>query len=181
MGHSMGGGICLLFSSLFPSGIDGVIASAPMIECGSFTAPNGAEMMLMRSFIPSALPNLVIPTKIDINNISRDPEQMRLYHEDKLVHGWGCVGLLTEVVVSCGELLTKHNATFNHPLLVTHGALDTLTSPVASKKFVDSVPSIDKQHVLFPGFVHELHNEPLQDRLKVYETYTSWILKRSSN
>jgi alpha-beta hydrolase superfamily lysophospholipase len=169
----------LLFSSLFPEGLSGVLASAPMIEAGSFTKPNSAELMLMRSFVPSTLPNLVIPTKIDINNISRDPEQMKMYNEDELIHGWGCVGLLTEVVISCGELLTKHYQSFSHPLLITHGALDTLTCPEASKKFVDTCRSTDKKHILFPGYVHELHNEPLDDRKKVYETYQSWILERS--
>jgi acylglycerol lipase len=90
MGHSMGGGLCLQFATRQPQGvIAGVIASAPMIRPGTFTAPMAIEEWAMKNLgRREFLRNVVLPTKIDINNISRDPEQMRIYKEDKLNHGW---------------------------------------------------------------------------------------------
>jgi acylglycerol lipase len=86
--------------------------------------------------------------------------------------------MLTDIFQKSAELLDVHAKNFYHPLLVTHGSLDTLTCPKASKEFVDKVPSIDKIHVLYDKYVHELHNEPLEDREKVYEEYTNWITAR---
>ena len=86
--------------------------------------------------------------------------------------------LLTEIFQKGGELLDVHVKKFYHPLLITHGSMDTLTCPQASKEFVDKAPSADKIHVVYEKFVHELHNEPLEDREKVYAQYTSWIKAR---
>lgn len=69
MGHSMGGGIALLFASLYPQEISGgVIASAPMIRSGTFTAPNAVEKLMLK-YLPSRLPNLTIPTKVFIHRV----------------------------------------------------------------------------------------------------------------
>ena len=60
-----------------------------MIRPGSFTAPIAVEQWAMknlggREFMRS----VVLPTKIDIKNISRDPAIMELYKEDPFNHGW---------------------------------------------------------------------------------------------
>jgi alpha-beta hydrolase superfamily lysophospholipase len=44
--------------------------------------------------------------------------------------------------------------------------------------FIERVVSIDKTYQEWTGFVHELHNEPSEDRLKVITSYVDWIRMR---
>jgi acylglycerol lipase len=93
MGHSMGGGIALLFAHKHPQGLAGVIASAPLINPGKSTKPSPIEYFLLGHVLPRIIPTFVIPNKVDVTNISRDPEEIKKYQQDPLVHSWAAVGL----------------------------------------------------------------------------------------
>ena len=173
-----GGFLCLKFASLYPEGFAGVIASAPLVKTGSFTSPNPAEYLALH-LAPALLPNFIFTGKIELANISRDPKEVQKYKNDPLIHPWASFTLLQDLSFKSKDLLTKHASTFKLPLLVCHGTKDSLTCPKASKEFVQKSPSRDKTYQEWINFVHELHNEPQQDRQKVIATYIEWIQKRS--
>ena len=60
------------------------------------------------------------------------------------------------------------------PLLIMHGDADRLAAPEGSRALYDAVMSEDKTLKLYPGFYHELYNEPeagpLEDTLGVVGT-----------
>jgi alpha-beta hydrolase superfamily lysophospholipase len=55
-------------------------------------------------------------------------------------------------------------AEFRAPLLVLAAGADTIADPAASRRFVETVQSKDKQFVLYPGFRHEIFNEVERER-----------------
>jgi acylglycerol lipase len=124
-------------------------------------------------------PNFIFTGKIELANISRDKKEVEKYKKDPLVHPWASFTLLQDLTFKAADLLSKqHTAKFNLPILIAHGTKDSLTCPKASKMFIERVVSIDKTYQEWTGFVHELHNEPSEDRLKVITSYVDWIRVR---
>ncbi|KAJ3267975.1 hypothetical protein HDV01_003622 [Terramyces sp. JEL0728] len=177
MGHSMGGGLVLRFASVHPDGLAGVVASAPCVAPGATAVPNAVEKLALK-YVPKALPNLVIPNKLDISTLSRDQAEVKKYADDPLVHSQAGVTLLSDILGTCDYLLGTGAQKFSTPVLITHGSDDKLTDPVASKKFFDLAAAQDKTYKPFEGFYHELHNEPAADRKIVFDEYVQWISKR---
>ena len=150
---------------------------APLVKTGSFTSPNPAEFLALK-IAPALLPNFIFTGKIELSNISRDQKERAKYQTDPLIHPWASFTLLQDLSFKSLKLLPQA-AKLKLPLLVAHGTKDTLTCPKASKKFVENSLSKDKTYQEWSGFVHELHNEPLEDRVKVIASYVEWIQKRS--
>jgi acylglycerol lipase len=93
MGHSMGGGVALLFAHKYPQGFAGVIASAPLIKPAPATQPSYVERMVLGHVLANIIPTFVIPNKVDSKHISRDPKVIEDYLNDPLNHGWASIGL----------------------------------------------------------------------------------------
>jgi alpha-beta hydrolase superfamily lysophospholipase len=68
--------------------------------------------------------------------------------------------------------LRDYRAELPIPTLLYHGTDDRLTSHPASKAFAAQV-SGPITFVEFPGFYHEIHNEPEQEQL--FEQIHSWL------
>lgn len=81
MGHSLGGLICIRRLQVFRGIYAGSILSAPWLA----TALPGWLRKLGR-FLGIALPNVPLPAGIDPGRLSRDPEMIRAWRQDPLVH-----------------------------------------------------------------------------------------------
>ncbi|KAI8892598.1 Alpha/Beta hydrolase protein [Globomyces pollinis-pini] len=179
MGHSMGGGLTLLYAAQNPNEFTGVIASAPLISPGHKATPSSVEKIAL-SVIPQLLPSFVIPNALDLTTLTRDPIELKKYIEDPLVHSWVSAQLVSDLCFEFPKLLTLSLIqTFKMPIYLTHGTADGLTCPKASKKFMELIPSSDKTFKEFPGYYHELHNEPINDRKVIVDGYIGWILEHS--
>jgi acylglycerol lipase len=178
MGHSMGGGLALLFASLHPDAIDGVIASAPLVQPGDGSKPTTIEKFLLK-ILPKYLPTFTLPNVMNLDNLTRDKEEVQKFKDDKLIHDKLCLQLAADLLQMGKDLIETHSHSFQKPVLMTHGTADVLTCPVASKEFYDAIPSQNKQYESLDGYYHELHNEPLEDRQKVYDLYSSWLIQNS--
>ena len=86
--------------------------------------------------------------------------------------------MLSQLIFRGEELLQEGVKKFVLPVLLTHGSIDTLTDPNATKEFFQKCPSEDKQLQIFEGYYHETLNEPAEYRKPVYELYSSWLTKR---
>jgi acylglycerol lipase len=93
MGQSMGGGLSLLYAHKYPQGLAGVIACSPLIHPGSFTMPSSIEYFALGKVFRWIIPTFCLPGKLDINNLSRDTNEVQKYKNDPLIHPWGSVGL----------------------------------------------------------------------------------------
>ena len=88
MGQSMGGGLALKYASTHPPGLTGVIGCSPLVSTGSKTTPSLVEYWAVRS-LSNVLKTFVMNNPVDPKELSRDPQVVKDYSEDPLVHTYG--------------------------------------------------------------------------------------------
>ena len=171
MGHSMGGLIVLNYILSNPDeDIKAIIASAPLLA-----QPAISPVLVMISKIFSKIrPGFSIDTKLDVNSISRDPDVIKIYQEDPLVHSIASARFGTELTAAI-EWTQAHAKDFNKPLLIYHGASDQLVPPAGSQTFFENVQIREKELHMYPGGFHEPHNDI--DHKTVLQDIENWCKK----
>jgi acylglycerol lipase len=168
LGHSMGGGISIAFAIEHQETIAGLLLSGPV-------AVNEAASPATRAMarLTSALAPKLGVYSVDPEGVSRDPEVVRAYVEDPMVHH----GKLPARTVS--ELVDRVNRfpgelpKLRLPLLAMHGGEDELV-PLAASRLVDELAgSEDKTLKIYEGLHHEILNEPEQDQ--VIADIAAWL------
>lgn len=154
LGHSLGGLIALEYVLRYPDGLKGVIASGPLL-----LQPGLSPVVIATAKILSRIaPSLAIKTGLDASTISRDPEVVKAYQTDPLVHSFGTPRLSTEI--SAAQNWTNaHAGDLKIPLLMIVGSEDKLVPPEAGRKFFNAVTLADKQKLDYEGAYHETHND----------------------
>lgn len=168
-GHSMGGGIVLNYLIRHPkNGLKGAIVTGPLI----LPAFQPSRIIvglgkLMRGIFPGFVQN----NQVDANKISRDPQVVKTYQQDPLVHDR--ISAETGVtMLEWGKYILENGKEISIPLLAMHGSADQLTSPKATQDFVRQAKG-NITLKIWDGLWHEIHNEPeqLQVLLEIYK----WI------
>ena len=173
VGHSMGGLISARYLLERQDWFDGAALSAAALEAAS--PPSGASLLLIR-LLAAIWPGLGV-MQLDPAGVSRDPEVVRDYIADPLVHnGKISAGLVNALFKTMGEVEAGRGA-IKLPLLVMHGEADAMTTPAGSETFYGAVASVDKQLRIYPGLYHEIFNEP--ERLQVLTELRDWIYQRA--
>jgi alpha-beta hydrolase superfamily lysophospholipase len=162
-GHSMGGSLVLNFVLQRRPKVAGVIASAPALET-AFTPP--AWKVALGKLLANWWPALSLPNGLEVDAICRDPEVIRSYRQDPLVHNRLSARLGTDLLRQ-GRWALDQAADFPLPLLLMHGSADRLTSARASREFAARAGEGCTLKI-WEGLFHELHNEPEKDRVMVY-------------
>lgn len=167
-GHSMGGNQVINYALHYPEHLNGVIASSPWLRLAF--APTLVQATLAQ------LANLILPTfsqksGLDAAAISRDPDVVRAYLADSLVHDTISARAFT-VIYTNGFSALKNAETLKIPALLMHGSADRLTSAEASQEFAEKAGSLVTLRI-WDGFYHELHNEP--EKADVIRTITNWV------
>lgn len=173
MGHSMGGLIALNFAIRHPQGLQGVIASAPLLA-----PPNVSPWMTCASKLLSRIkPDFSLDTGVKADTISRDPAEVKRYGEDPYVHGRASARFGTELTAA-QEWTQAHAAELALPLLLYHGDADPLVPIAGSRTFFANVKTADKQFIEWPGGYHESHND--LHRAQVFAAILAWLGEHSS-
>jgi alpha-beta hydrolase superfamily lysophospholipase len=168
-GHSLGGGLALRYATQ-PTGASllGLIATGPWLRL-AFEPP--AYKIALGRVMDRIWPAFVQPNGIDTHALSRDPEVVRRYQEDPLVHDRISARLFAAAYQNGLNLLDRA-ARLRHPLLLMHGGEDRLTSAQASREFADAAGA-GCTFKVWDGLFHEIHNEPEQDR--VFSFMIAWL------
>lgn len=169
VGHSMGGLIAANLLLERQSDFCACVLSGPLLK--SDTAPPAFVMALVR--LIAAIAPTVPLLGLDPAGVSRDPEVVRAYVADPLVHhGKLSARLIAEM--SRAMRTTLGNASgIRLPLLVMHGEDDVLTAAAGSVELHEKAASADKSIRLYPGLYHEIFNEPEKDA--VLDDMTRWM------
>lgn len=167
-GHSMGGNLVINYALRRRPRLAGVIASGPWIRL-AFDPP--AFRLKLGRVMNSLWPTYTQASGLDAAALSRDPEVVRAYNSDPLVHRLFSARLFTSVF-EAGIWALDHAAEFELPLLIMHGGSDRLTSPEASRLFAGRVPG-PCAFKLWEGFFHEIHNEP--EKEDVFNYLVAWL------
>jgi alpha-beta hydrolase superfamily lysophospholipase len=167
-GHSMGGNLVLNYALQRHPALTGLIATSPWIRL-AFEAPAVKVMVgrLLRRFMP----DLSLPTGLAAHFLSRDPEVVKAYKNDPLVHSRlsASAGI---ALMESAQWLNAYAGPIHVPTLLQHGTGDKIISPAATREFYGRVTG-DVTHHEWPGGYHEMHNEP--EKLAFFEDTFTWI------
>jgi alpha-beta hydrolase superfamily lysophospholipase len=172
LGHSHGGLISSLYLLRYQSEFSGCILSGPAIK--SEMEPGALQMWLIR-LLAALAPKLGV-IQLDAKGVSRDPEEVRKYEEDPLVHhGKMTVGKVHAMFGAMKTIEAKASS-LSLPMLLLHGGKDAMTAPEGSRFLYRNVGSTDKTLKIYPGLFHEIFNEP--EREEVLGDVLNWCDER---
>jgi alpha-beta hydrolase superfamily lysophospholipase len=169
IGHSMGGLITLRYLSRQPLGVAGAIVSAPLLGFAVRIPTAKRALGAVSGFIA---PRLRMANEVDPAVLSRDPEVGRAYERDPLVHRLVSTRWFREATRLMNQM-PEAARSISSAVLVLHGSHDKLASVDATRIVFDRIASADKELIVYPGYYHELFNEP--DRRQVFDTVAEWL------
>ncbi|MCB0650006.1 MAG: lysophospholipase [Saprospiraceae bacterium] len=167
-GHSMGATIVLNHTLRRKSAIAGTIASAPPIILDNNPSP---FVVGLGKFMRNIYPKLTQPNGLDPNHISRDPEEVKKYIADPLVHNKVSASLGIGLL-EAGVWLHDFKGDPPVPILLMHGGADQITSCASTQAFAFKMgPRTTFKK--WDGMFHEIHNEKQQQ--EVFEFTLDWV------
>jgi len=174
LGHSMGGLIGSVYLLQHQGEFVGGILSGAAIM--TELDPGPVQMFLLR-LLALVLPRFGI-LQLDAQGVSRDPDEVRKYVEDPLVHhGKMSARMLRELFAGMKAIQVGAGG-ITLPMLILHGAEDKMTAPQGSRFMHEHISSSDRTLKIYPGLYHEVFNEP--ERLEVLREVLAWCEERLS-
>ena len=170
-GHSLGGFLVLLFTLKRLPVLAGVVSTSPGLR--SPLEKQTLKLTFSRT-LAMLLPKLVFPSGLNAEDISRDPEVVRIYRNDALVHDRVSLALVKALFDSIPWTF-QHAPEFKPPLLLFHGTKDNITLPSGSQEFASLVPG-DCTLKLWDGLYHETHNEPEKEQVLAF--LSNWLTSK---
>ena len=167
-GHSLGGQLVLWIARQKLVEVNGVVASAPWLRLAE---PPPAWLVSFAGIVNRLVPSCRFPTGISDQKISRDKAHLDSLEDLDLVHRFITARMYFEAEKAAGSLLAS--TAIEMPVLLAHGDEDEVTSLQATREFFQQLQAPSKTLRIYPGFRHELHNEP--ERAQVLNDYLEWI------
>jgi acylglycerol lipase len=171
-GHSLGGNLAIEYALRRRPQLAGVIATGPSFRT-AFEPP--AWKVTLGKIMYRLWPTLSLSNELDRQGLSRDPNVVRTYNSDPLVHDRLTARLGIDLLQS-GLWALERAAEFPLPLLLMHGAADRLTSAPASREFAAQAGERCTLRI-WEGFFHEIHNEPEQEQ--VFAFLSDWLKSKT--
>lgn len=168
-GHSMGGTISTLFAIARQPEIRGLLLSGASLKLSNKYSPS---LITLAKIISALFPKLPL-LKLDASAVSRDPEVVRDYVRDPLVHHGGIPARTGAEMNRAMELIRQQMEALEVPLLILHGTGDLLADPEGSRQLYDRSQSVDKDLRLYEGLYHEILNEP--EKAQVLADMVGWL------
>ena len=172
LGHSMGGGMVAAMLLKNNLEVSGVILSSPAIQ----EADGTPKLLIAVGNLVSKLAPKLKVLKLDIDGISRIPEEVKKYREDPLVYQENVPARTGAEVLGLMKFVQENAAQFSSPILLIHGDADRLTNYKGSQLLYEKASSQDKTLKIFPGGYHELLND--LDKDEATAIILNWILER---
>jgi alpha-beta hydrolase superfamily lysophospholipase len=170
-GHSMGSLVTLDYVLHYPQGLQGVVISGTALE------PAASPVMIALARVLSRLwPAFSMSPELEVAALSRDPEVVKAYQQDPLVHSKNTPRWGTEFLDTV-EWIKGHLQEWRLPLIILHGREDRIVSPHGSQLLFDAVPIADKELHLYDQGFHEPHND--LDHEKVFADVEAWLRKHA--
>ena len=172
-GHSMGALIVLDYALVHEKGVEGLVVSGVPLQ------PSGVakrHLIAVARILSRVLPAFSIQLGLDVRGISRDPATLKAYRNDPLVHPRASMRWGTEILATIDRVRSRVNE-IRLPILILHGGADPINSINGSRELYEGVSSTDKLLLVYPGTLHEPHND--LDRANVLTDLQDWLSERS--
>ena len=118
------------------------------------------------------LPKLAMK-QINSSILSRDKGVIQSYDTDPLVYrGKLSARLGVELLLKMQDV-ERHASQIQIPVIILHGSADKLSYPEGARIIYDRILSKDKTLKYYPGFYHEILNEP--EHMQVFSDMENWL------
>ena len=175
LGHSMGGLVAARFiaanatdaAASWVRAVDALVLSSPALD---------AVMSIAQSLLLATLgrlaPNLALGNGLKPHWISRDPQVVRDYIADPLVHD-RITPRLARFIVDGAKVVAARAADWRVPTLLLYAGADRCVAPAGSAGFAASAPQALVAAHEFRALYHEIFNEP--ERAEVFGVLQEWL------
>jgi alpha-beta hydrolase superfamily lysophospholipase len=174
-GHSMGSVVVTLAAVHGMTWASGVITSGCALD--ALPTLEGLRGLGLRIAV-TLLPRLRIDLRVDGTRLTQVEEIQRAHMNDPLVPRSASLRLLYGFAAAC-QTCKANLAHIDLPWLAIHGAADQVCPVSGSRRLIAGLAASDKQLVLYPGLLHEPHNEHEAARNEMFELMAKWILART--
>ncbi|MDO8420010.1 MAG: alpha/beta fold hydrolase, partial [Rubrivivax sp.] len=177
LGHSLGGLIAARFvaeglhsqAERWQRDVDGLVLSSPALD-----ADLGVVQRLLLALAGRLAPDLRLSNGLKPEWVCRDPEVVRRYKADPLVHD-RVTARLVDFIVDAGALVRARAQQWRVPTLLLWAAADRCVAPAGSAAFAAAAPGAVLTARAFPGLYHEIFNEP--EREQVLAHLLHWLTR----
>jgi alpha-beta hydrolase superfamily lysophospholipase len=167
-GQSLGGCLVLHQALRHPESCNAVVASSPLLTT---THPPPPWKLLVAKTLGCCWPNLTLPNGIDPDDLSHDPESVKEFRKDRLIHHRVSAALGLSML-DAGRWALAHAEQLAIPTLLMHGTADRITSAASSELFAQRAGP--RCHLrLWAGLYHELHFEA--ERSEILGWLIHWL------
>lgn len=171
-GHSLGGLITIRYLQLLSPAVEGAVITAPWLKT---LAPVPAWKRRLASVLDRVTPWLALSTGTRPELLMRDPERIRAFEQDPLVHSRISPRLYHGSLDAQRKALDRPDL-LRLPTLFLVPEADPLVDPAVTLSFAESIPDGDVRVIPLPGLLHEPHNEP--ERGDVFLAAGDWLDRR---
>ena len=155
-GHSMGGLIAARYLLDHADRFAGAALSAPAL---AMEEPPSRFALWINALLSKIAPRMGM-LQLDPSQVSRDPDVVKRYIDDPLVHGGKISARLVRTLFKGMDDVAAGHALVHLPVILMHGDADVMTAPSGSIEYHAAIPAADKELKIYPGLYHEIFNEP---------------------
>jgi acylglycerol lipase len=174
LGHSMGGTIATAFALRWPDKLAGLILSSPLLSLPEVKLPERIAL----GVLSRVAPRLGV-SKVDPSLVSRDPEQVKAYESDPLVHHARLPARTAGELVKAVRAFPREAPDLELPLLIMSAGADRIVSPGGAEMLFERAGSDDKTLKVYADLFHEIFNETEPDRTEVIGDMIAWLEART--
>jgi alpha-beta hydrolase superfamily lysophospholipase len=173
-GHSMGSIVALLAAIRGADWSRGFITTGCALDAmPKLKGVAGGALRVSAALVP----RLRISLGIDATALTRVLEEQQHHMQDPLVPRTASLRLLYGFADAC-RTSRKDAAQITAPWLAVHGGADKVCPVSGSQALIAALGSPDKQIIIYPELLHEVHNEDADARSALFDLMSRWMLER---
>jgi alpha-beta hydrolase superfamily lysophospholipase len=173
LGHSMGGCLAVRYAIDHQDRLRGLVLSGPLAALDAAPAP----VRLIARGLSAVTPRLGV-FAVDPSLVSRDPEVVKAYQNDPLVHHGKLPVRTVAELAAAVESFPGTVGAITVPTLIMYGTADKLAPPAGSVMLSERISSSDKTVIPYEGLYHEIFNEP--EQRQVLDDMCGWLVEHTS-
>ncbi len=175
LGHSMGGCVAIAYGVAYQDRLDGLALSAPLAAL--VAAP--LALRLIAWGLSVVRPDAGV-YRVPSGAVSRDAAEVAAYDADPLNHHGKLPARTVQELADAIARFEADSPRLTLPLLVMIGTADTIVPPAGGRMVHERASSADKTLLTYPGFYHEIFNEPAGERDRPLDDLAAWLTERTA-